>query len=98
MTLRQSWVEREKFYHGSAGHGLRSQCISSARADELVPNTILRVTRVHVDDLLGGDEVLDSTILEVMRELLRGMLRFKARQFTQMANFEIMVDMEHYKT
>ena len=61
------------------------------------------VTRVHVNDLLGGsDEVLDRKILEVKGEFDFGAwdvgaMRFKERQLKQMANYEIMIDMEHYK-
>ena len=56
-----------------------------------------------MDDLLGvGDEVLDRAILDIKREFVSGAgdvrpTRLKYRQWTQMANYEIMVDMEHYK-
>ena len=55
----------------------------------------------HVDDLLGGgDEVFDRTMLEVKRKFHFGAwdvgaMMFRARQLTQMANHEIMIDKDH---
>ena len=58
---------------------------------------------VHVDDLMGrsGGE-FESTIWEVERGFDFaagdvGVMMFKERQFTQTANCEIMIDMEHCK-
>ena len=59
------------------------------------------VIGVHVDDFFGGGhEVFDRTILGVKREFDfgawdGGAMRVKERQLTQMANYEIMMHMEH---
>ena len=46
--------------------------------------------------------MLDGTLLEVKREFEFGAqdvgaMRFTGRQLTQMANYDIVIDMEHYK-
>ena len=46
--------------------------------------------------------MIDRTFFEVIREFEFGAwdvgaMRFKVRQLTQMANYEIMIEMQHYK-
>ena len=58
---------------------------------------VIIITGVHVDDQLGGGgEVFQRTVFEFKREFDFGAwgvgaTRFKGRQLTQMANYEIMI-------
>ena len=98
VNTPNKWWDRLK--RSLLKHGITS-CALDPCAFVLIKQSKVRgLTGVHVDDLLGGgDEVFDGTILEVEREFDGGAwdvgaIRFKARQLTQMANYEIMIDME----
>ena len=101
VNTPNKWWDRLK--RSLLKHGITS-CALDPCAFVLIKQSKVRgSTGVHVDDLLGeGDEVFDGTILEVTREFDVGAwdvgaMRFKARQLTQMANYEIMIDVERYK-
>ena len=101
VNTPNKWWDRLK--RSLLKHGITS-CALDPCAFVLIKQSKVRgLTGVHVDDLLGGgDEVFDGTILEVTREFDVGAwdvgaMRFKERQLTQMANYEIMMDMERYK-
>ena len=84
-------------------HGCTSCALGPCAFVLIKQNRVRGVAGIDVDDLLaGGDDVFDRTILEVKGEFDVGAWdvgakRFKAAQLKQMANHEIMVDMEHYK-